>query len=792
MEIHKTEKGVHSWKKGLLILLAIITVLRLGYVFFGDELEKEDYTLDEYEPSELVAVPCLNLEQVFTADQNRLNRLEVFFQKLEEGETGSVVLCLYSGESLLYQTSLSLSWNNTGTWKNVFINAPLQQGEAYRLTLTTAEMSSQIPKLMCDAESGNPAVRFGYLRPPAPIDKLVAASLWILLFMAVSLIIVRGDEIRNGFMRLSDELVSQIGETAALCGAELLTCAAILECSGIVFQPLTKILMYLISAAVCLRCKEKRQFTGKMAETPGKKAVLVFLYLYTAFAIVGQRTLIYPIGSRLTAENLLIDLCALAWAVPAVRSALYDFDRIGRMAFREEKRMKTGKLLLVLLLLLLLPAVYNLIANNPGISDVDTYESFEKYAQNLYGMYNWHPAFYSIVLHQIQQVWNSTYAVIMVQYFFWTYVMMELCFYLREKGMRDSLLIILALLFGINTANVLHLNTIWKDIPYAFSILWLLIILAKLTLDQEKYRKRWYIYLELFTALVFVHLFRKNGIVPYLVIGVSLVLVFRRNMKLIAVLLASLLFVFYVKGPVYQHYQVIEPGRRGIYIGLGQDILGAYYAGGEVSEKTMEMVTVMTNHNTAEFDYTPTWAHQSYDLDVEPMDFILSYLDTFLKNPILVIRTIIDREDCLWDVFRGQDSIIHYTNYTGTEDGDRRWNEFYNERVFRSIAPAMSAATAYTVEAQWLDTIIWRCGLLSLLSLTMLIYLLLRYGTSCFLMTLTPVLGQVLSLLLSTGWTDFRYFWPLNLLNLAWIFLAWAAADQNVKAEILHVQPVRK
>ena len=340
-------------------------------------------------------------------------------------------------------------------------------------------------------------------------------------------------------------------------------------------------------------------------------------------------------------------------------------------------------------------------------------------------------------------------------------------------------MIILALLFGLNAANILHLNTIWKDIPYAFSMLWLLIIIAKLTLDPERYQKRWYIYLELFTALVFIHLLRKNGIVPYIIVGVSLLLIFRRNIKLIAVLLASVLFVSYVKGPVYQHYQVIEPGRRGIYIGLGQDILGAYYAGGEVSEETMEMVTVMTNHNTAEFDYTPTWAHQSYDLDVEPAAFISCYLDTFVKNPVLVIRAVIDRLDCMWDIFRGQDSVIRATNYTGTEDGDRRWNEFYSERVFRSIAPAMSAATAYTVEAQWLDVITWRCGVLSLMSLTALVYLLLKSGSKRFLVMLTPVIGQVMSLLLSTGWTDFRYFWPLNLLNLAWIFLAWTVADRQ-------------
>ncbi|MBR2189180.1 MAG: hypothetical protein IJ860_07220 [Eubacterium sp.] len=438
------------------------------------------------------------------------------------------------------------------------------------------------------------------------------------------------------------------------------------------------------------------------------------------------------------------------------------------------------RLILILVLILLLPAIYNLIANNPGISDVDTYESFEKYAQNPFGMYNWHPLFYSLVLQQIQKVWNSTYAVILVHYFFWCYVILELLMFLRERGMRDSVLISLALLFGTNAANVLHLNTIWKDIPYALAMVWLLVLVAKLSTEPEKYRKKWYLYLELFTALSLISLLRKNGVVPLIVVAVPLVITLRRNWKMIAGILASVLFILFVQGPLCDHYHVIDPGRRGMYIGLGQDILGTYYAGGDVSDNTSKMIAVMTDFNTAEFDYNPTWAHQSYELDAEPADFVAAYLDTFLKNPKLLIRSVIAREDCLWDLFAGEGAIVKNTNYTGTEDGDRRWNEFYSERAFRSIAPGMSAATAYTADSQLLNMLVWRCGLMTLLGTAAIVFLMIRFGSGRYLLMTTPLIGQVLSLLLSTGWTDFRYFWPMNLLNLALIPLLMAACRERI------------
>ena len=85
------------------------------------------------------------------------------------------------------------------------------------------------------------------------------------------------------------------------------------------------------------------------------------------------------------------------------------------------------------MLILLVPAAYNLFANNPGISSPDTLNSMITNAKNLYGMYDWHPAFYCMVLRGIQKVWDSTYAVILVQYFFYAYVVTELLLYLRKK-----------------------------------------------------------------------------------------------------------------------------------------------------------------------------------------------------------------------------------------------------------------------------------------------------------------------------------------------------------------------
>lgn len=56
-------------------------------------------------------------------------------------------------------------------------------------------------------------------------------------------------------------------------------------------------------------------------------------------------------------------------------------------------------------------------------------------------------------------------------------------------------------------------------------------------------------------------------------------------MKLLGVLAVTIAMIFAVKGPVYSHFEVEDPGYSGMYIGLSQDILGVYYAGERFRKK---------------------------------------------------------------------------------------------------------------------------------------------------------------------------------------------------------------
>ncbi|MBQ9211545.1 MAG: hypothetical protein IJ153_07595 [Clostridia bacterium] len=775
----KAGKGYPRWKRIVLMMLAALVLLRIGYIFFHDEIGKREYSLSQYDLSDATVLPCQNLSQTFWATQNRLSSLELILWGEPEGDPGAVNVTLSRGEAVIYQAKISNVSINNGAWKKLFVNAPLIPGEEYCITLNASEDSLAMPHAVIAQAGASPeviasyigdqpleghiALNYFYQDDGDSLDKMVVAALWVLLYLMTWWLIHHVEKIIAAVARGKQRWTAHPEGGILAYLFELLGALLIISVSGVPFQKMTEILLYAISIAAMIDRQAKQTFVQRMTDRPWKKVTLILLYFYAAFALVGQRIWVYPLNAKLTAEKVFVYLATVLWFVPVINSLFFYLAKFTEKAFQPRKRYSTWQFIALSVCFLLLSAALNLFANNPGISSTDTYVTMLEYAHQPYGNSNWHPAFYVLVLRAILKIWDATYAVIFFQYFFWTYVVCELLLYLRQKGLSDGLLLGLALLCGVNAGNFVQLNTIWKDIPYTLSLLWAFTILAKLGIDFDAYKRKWYIYLEFIAALVGIYFYRHNGIVPFLFIVASVFLFLRKSWKGVAAVILSIAMVALIQGPVYHHFDVKGTGNGGLYHGLGQDILGVYYAGGEVSEETLQMIIEMTEGDNAEYDYNPTWSNQSYVVDVAPSRFILLYMDAFVKNPVLMTRAILDREDALWDIYQGQDTKLGCVNYTDTLDGIGAWNDYYPAHEERSISPAIREATAYTATAQWLNAIEWRSGLLLLLSLVMILFLLYSVGKGKHLLMLLPLIGQILSLLLSTGWADFRYFWPVNL-----------------------------
>lgn len=794
-----------TWKKVLLILVTIIIFIRVGYIGIRGEVEKQYYTSGTYDLTDVTFVPCTEIIQNFKCEQSRLNSLELIFNDIPDDKKGAVCLAIYAQEELIYQTNLSFANLNNMEWKKIYVNAEMVSGEEYQIRLTVSEECMQTPSVLVvnnnsyapeiissykNAEliSGQYAINYGYLCTPNLLERMVMISLWGIIWLLSVLGVVHFERILYGINNVLDYMKKQIKPQILFTVVELMMCFIIVNSSGIEFQEPTKLILYLISLTAIVNYEKKIEYIRIIIDTAWKMVLLIFLYVYGAFALVGQRIWIYPLDMKVTFAGIFVFLCTIIWFIPIIQSAFYYIKVLScSICAVEEKKLQKWQFVVMMLIFLLIPAAYNLYAFNPGISSPDSLTTMLINAKNIHGMSDWHPPFYSMVLRVILEIWDSTYAVILVQYFFWAYVMTELFLFLREKGMNEKFLLVLSFLCGANAANYLQLNTIWKDVPYTLSLLWVFVICAKLSLDYRTYKGKWYIYLELIIAFTGICLYRRNGIVAFIIVALPLAIILRKNIKVIVSIIASVALVCVITGPVYDYFDIQDAERPGgKYIGLGQDILGVYYAGGEVSEKTLQMINVMTDYNNAEYEYLPTWSYQTYNLDVDITEFVKNYIDTFVKNPVMMIRAVIAREDALWNIYEGQDGYLGCVNYTYTVDnfeGVDEWNAVYGTRKYVSLYEQAVKVSGYTATSQWISAIEWRAGLFTLMGLLAFSYLILIKGKRKHLLIITPVIGQIMSLLLSTGWAEFRYYWPLNLLNLSVVLFTMVITNADEMAE---------
>lgn len=783
-------------KKIILIIVSIIIFVRIGYIMILGEVDREYYTPFTYDLTDVSVVSCAGATQVFRSDKGRLNSLEMVFSNVADDKVGEIELQILSEEELIYQTGISLYNVENWEWVKIYVNAELSPEKEYKIVFTPTENCTQIPNLLvvkkgCPEEiigsksndnyiEGEFVINYGYLEEADFLDRIITSSLWIWLWLGVYGVIYYQKRIRKALLNLYTCIENYIRKDVFVPLLELVLCAIILENSLIEFTASTKIIFYVISFLAIIRYSEKREYALDISDTWWKKGLIYLLYLYAAFSLVGQRIWIYPLTLKITISGIFVFLCTVIWVIPIINSGLYYLEKLSTHSFSNSDRLKTGSFVFICISLLIFPAVYNLYANNPGISSEDTVTCLVQNAHHLHGMNNWHPPFYCMILGLIIKIWDSTYAIIIAHYLFWVYVIIELIILLRKMKIKESILIIVTVLFGFNTANIIHLNSIFKDIPYTVSLLWSLIIIAKLAIYYDEYKYKWYIYLELIVALVGVYFYRKNGMVSCIIMLGALITVLRKNIKVWAAGIISIMLILMINGPIYRYFEVQDLGKYGMYIGLSQDILGVYYSGGEVSEDTLQMINVMTNYNNSEYKYNPTFSFQAYGLEVEIKEFIINYIDTFVKNPITMARAIIAREDLLWNIFQGEDANIGAVNYTNTMDGrDPLWNEYYPARKYVSLYPQAQAFVQFTVESQWISVLIWRGGLFTLLGLTVVVLLIVKKGIDKYLLIVTPSIGHILGLLLSTGWSDIRYYWPLNLLNMTIILLGLLVINQE-------------
>ena len=359
--------------------------------------------------------------------------------------------------------------------------------------------------------------------------------------------------------------------------------------------------------------------------------------------------------------------------------------------------------------------------------------------------------------------------------------------YFHKKGIRFRYIVPAAVILPLIPSIGLQPLAILPDLANGMAILWLTYVLARI-LDEVILRQsagraqKISFCIQLCISLVFVFFMRPNSFPVFLVMApvTALLFLLRKQWKLLAAVAVSVLMVLMIRFPGYNALNVHFPSphipqiaryynmqfRAGIH-----DIHAAYRAGGTFSEDVLSWLQhIIPRLSDPELVFIPGFAQSAqYNVqDLNTRTFLLMYLDSFVNNPVAMIRSILTRIRAYWVI--DPKGPINAVNFTVIVGDYRLLSEYFQSNL--SKAPLLGIERPNTFLAVMLNEymvfmnktipamFIWRFGVWSALMIISVMILILQ-KKYLWLLVYLPVFVYFITLVLTAGWPDHRYGLPV-------------------------------
>lgn len=515
---------------------------------------------------------------------------------------------------------------------------------------------------------------------------------------------------------------------------------------------------------------------------------IMILSIYSAFALVGSHLFFQIKYVDISFGNIFILIIMTFWFFPIILSVFYLLYKL-RDLFKKRHSVISNKEITRLSfeifgIILLFGTIY-IIGFYPANMTVDSITQWGQ-AVGKYQLNDWHPVLYTLMMRLLINIYESPVTIAILQLIFFDLVITSSIIFFYKRGLKKFYCIMIAIFIMLKLDNMVNIFTIWKDIPYSVCILWLTSIITKLV-DDEEYLNSKYNNIRFLVCLILTSLLRHNGL---FVTVCTLIFIFlslnnKNKRKSILCYIVSFIVIFIIKGPIYNSLNVIENSPAVKYAAMMNDIEGVVFSGGELGNKTqdfLDSITTTENHkkmyNPFSFNNYLYGEGQKYNVlskmeNKSTSEFIAMYLDTFFRKPALVIQNRLNGMDLLWNIYPRTDSY-DYRYSMGIID-----NEFNLKSNENSLTKNLGNYLETSGKKINLDILTWRSGIyvIGLLIVTAFMWL---TNKKKYLLISVPTYANILSLVLSMTWQDYRYVWFIPL-TVWFLFLTIVTDNDNSK-----------
>jgi hypothetical protein len=268
----------------------------------------------------------------------------------------------------------------------------------------------------------------------------------------------------------------------------------------------------------------------------------------------------------------------------------------------------------------------------------------------------WHPILHTWMIQLTTLVYNSPASYIVFQILIVSAVIAYSLYSFQNLGMPFWLVLVIDLFYALNPVNGFLTITMWKDIPFAASILLLTVLLTKIVADNNWLKKRTHV-VSLIIVSFFAMNLRTNGleaVLASLIIMIIIIKELRRRLLFIMIPILILQFIF--SGPLMSYFNVVKAPLNEALAVPSQQIAATYkYHGKFTPELKAYFDQILPAKNWSK-NYIPYNVNRikwdpKYNANVIYASFpkyLSNWASLFRLNPNIFVRAYMKQMAVIW------------------------------------------------------------------------------------------------------------------------------------------------
>ena len=420
-------------------------------------------------------------------------------------------------------------------------------------------------------------------------------------------------------------------------------------------------------------------------------------------------------------------------------------------------------------------------AYNPIVMSRDSWEYFgEPYLIGRSVMY----VFINNLIMQIAPTNPEVEWIGITQIIVFSFLIATILMYFHRKWIRFRWILATAIILPLIPSFGLHTIVIWADLYVGMTVLWATYVIVRIIdeiilRNSASMKQQISLCIQICLAMVFMYFAKANTSVVYLVTMLVLAVFFmmRKQWKLLLSIAFSAILVVLIRFPGHtllgaSRYPSLEAHRY--YAGI-HDMQATYYHGGDFSEENLALLKhYIPNIDEIKDRFRPDWVERddwgnlpAVIRNMTSGEFISMYVDTFIRNPYLMFRSIMFRSRTYWAIDpKGAIKNVNRTSIFDKSTGKNSTQvpelDIYRRPNFLTrIMDKYILVMALPVPA----TFVWRFGIWTVLMIISIAMLMLQ-KRFIWLLVYIPVFTYLATLFLTSGWTDYRYGLPVFFVGL--------------------------